>query len=344
MTNADTPKENRTSTATSTPAGTGGRRFALRRSTASPGGWYEPLRRNPSATRWPSWSRCSPRPATPSARDRTPSPTLPATRRVFIVLVGAIVQSRKGSARQQRTAVMAQALTAPGPRLLPCPGSASGRPSSPSWPHRQGDVRVFVEEGEFVRVLAVCERDGSTLSATIRDAWDGVPLRRRVAKERVVVNTHHVSVMGHITVEELQRAAHRHAGRQRVRQPVRVGARPPLQGTAHRRCVDDAGRAALTAELGRAVTDARKIGRMARTADAEARWAELYHDIAFTIRPVCSARSPPGPRRSSCGSVALRTPRRLEPHRARPPHRRRRRVGLLRRLRRLHLRQRHRRP
>ena len=48
-------------------------------------------------------------------------------------------------------------------------------------------------------------REGSTLSSTVRNAWDGVPLRARIKASRLHVEAHHVSVMGHVARDELQR-------------------------------------------------------------------------------------------------------------------------------------------
>ncbi len=66
------------------------------------------------------------------------------------------------------------------------------------------DKRVLVMESEFVRILTVMERDGSTLSAIIREAWDGSDLSNITKGVRLKATDPHVSVIGHITPTELQ--------------------------------------------------------------------------------------------------------------------------------------------
>lgn len=66
------------------------------------------------------------------------------------------------------------------------------------------DKRLLVREGEFGRVLDVMSREGNTLSAHVRDAWDGLDLQVRT-KAPMRATEPHVSIIGHITREELQR-------------------------------------------------------------------------------------------------------------------------------------------
>lgn len=66
------------------------------------------------------------------------------------------------------------------------------------------DPRLFVVEAEFARILSVMSREGSTLSTILRDWWDRdvveVKTRRDPLKAKALL-----SVLAHITVEELQR-------------------------------------------------------------------------------------------------------------------------------------------
>lgn len=65
--------------------------------------------------------------------------------------------------------------------------------------------RVFIEESEFARVLLNTERQGNTLSETLRNAWDGKPLSYLTKNEPVRVEGAHVVLVAHITREELRR-------------------------------------------------------------------------------------------------------------------------------------------
>jgi hypothetical protein len=67
------------------------------------------------------------------------------------------------------------------------------------------DKRTLVYEPEFARVLGVAGREGNVLSAVIRDAWDTGRLRVMTRKDPLVATGAHISVLGHITVEELGR-------------------------------------------------------------------------------------------------------------------------------------------
>jgi hypothetical protein len=68
-----------------------------------------------------------------------------------------------------------------------------------------GDKRLLVVEPELASVLERMQREGNTLSAVLRQAWDGGKLDTLVKSNRATATDAHVSVIGHITVEELRR-------------------------------------------------------------------------------------------------------------------------------------------
>ncbi len=67
------------------------------------------------------------------------------------------------------------------------------------------DRRTLVIESEFARLLAVVSRDGSTISASLRNGWDTGTLAIRTRQNKVKVTGAHLSMIGHITREELLR-------------------------------------------------------------------------------------------------------------------------------------------
>ena len=67
------------------------------------------------------------------------------------------------------------------------------------------DKRLCVVEAEFARVLKVCDRQGATLSAVLREAWDTGSLASLTRQSPLRATNAHVSVIGHITAEELRR-------------------------------------------------------------------------------------------------------------------------------------------
>lgn len=67
------------------------------------------------------------------------------------------------------------------------------------------DKRLLVFEGEFAGVLRVLSREGNTLSAVIRNAWDTGNLRTLTKNSPAVATGAHISIIGHITRDELMR-------------------------------------------------------------------------------------------------------------------------------------------
>jgi hypothetical protein len=66
------------------------------------------------------------------------------------------------------------------------------------------DKRLLVMEPEFANTLAVMERPGNTLSCVIRNAWDGGTLETMTANSKRLATDAHISIVGHITEDELR--------------------------------------------------------------------------------------------------------------------------------------------
>ncbi len=67
------------------------------------------------------------------------------------------------------------------------------------------DKRLLVVETELASALKVIERQGNTLSPVLRMAWDGTTLSTLTRNSPLRATGTHVSVVGHITIEELRR-------------------------------------------------------------------------------------------------------------------------------------------
>ena len=65
------------------------------------------------------------------------------------------------------------------------------------------DRRLLVVESEFGSVLRVVKREGNTLSPVLRNGWDGEPLRSLTKNSPLEARDVHLSIVGHITLEEL---------------------------------------------------------------------------------------------------------------------------------------------
>jgi hypothetical protein len=65
------------------------------------------------------------------------------------------------------------------------------------------DKRLMVVESEFGSTLRVLGRDGNTLSAQLRQAWDSGNLRLLTKTKAARATNSHISILGHVTREEL---------------------------------------------------------------------------------------------------------------------------------------------
>ncbi len=142
------------------------------------------------------------------------------------------------------------------------------------------DKRLTIVETEFARVLQSMERQGNTLSAIVRQAYDGEELRTLTKNTPANSTGAHITLIGHITREELIRSLYE----------VEVS-----NGFANRFTFLAVKRSKLLPEpdvlepdvigdLSRLLTKrlnaARNVGLMRRTKQAKPRWAEIYAELA----------------------------------------------------------------
>jgi hypothetical protein len=69
---------------------------------------------------------------------------------------------------------------------------------------QSSDKRLFCIEPELVSVLKVAKREGNILSAILRSAWDCETLQTLTKNSPVKVEDPHISIVGHITKQELE--------------------------------------------------------------------------------------------------------------------------------------------
>lgn len=207
--------------------------------------------------------------------------------RLNAVLVGQTARGRKGTARANIGALFEE--TSPDwatKRVMGGLSTGEGLiaavrdPMSDDDKDAPKDKRLLVYEPEFARVLAVAGRDGNVLSAIIRDAWDTGRLRVMTRKDPLVATDAHISVLGHITVEELERrlsdteAANGFANRF-LFVCVRRSKLLPDGGNLH---PDEFVR--LVRLLRMALEGGRKVGRVVRDEEARTLWASMYEEAA----------------------------------------------------------------
>lgn len=142
------------------------------------------------------------------------------------------------------------------------------------------DKRLLVIEAEFASVLRVLQREGNTLSAVIRCAWDDGNLRTLTKSDPTVATGAHVSIIGHCTAQEtLRYLDSTEAGNGFANRYLWVCGRRskelPEGGELHK---VDLG--PLLRRLGEAVDFAGQVGELRRDDAARAVWRAVYSDLS----------------------------------------------------------------
>ncbi len=65
------------------------------------------------------------------------------------------------------------------------------------------DKRLWVLESEFANILHQTKRDGNTLSAALRDCWDGATMKPATKTNRISASNPHISLSAAVTPSEL---------------------------------------------------------------------------------------------------------------------------------------------
>jgi hypothetical protein len=142
------------------------------------------------------------------------------------------------------------------------------------------DKRLLVFEPEFARVLRMTERSGNSVSATIRQAWDTGTLQTLTKNSPLRATGAHISIMGHITIEELLHelpdieAANGFANRIIWLAVKRSGLLPdpePFHGSEV---------AKLGSRLGFVMERAQRSGQLHRDDAANDLWHDIYGDLS----------------------------------------------------------------
>lgn len=142
------------------------------------------------------------------------------------------------------------------------------------------DKRRLVVEQEFAGTLRVMGRDGSTLSAVIRQAWDGEALRSMTKNSPASATDAHLAIIGHVTADELRHEltdteAANGFGNRFLFCCVRRSKFLPEGGELDLTVAGD-----LACRLRQAVDFGRRLGEIRRDDDARAKWADIYEDLS----------------------------------------------------------------
>ena len=138
---------------------------------------------------------------------------------LFTLLVGETSRGRKGTSLAHVRSVMAAADAIwDGTRVMSGLSSGEGlihQVRDPAEPRADakgkapdegiGDKRLFVVESEFATSLRVMHREGNTLSGILRSAWETGALATLTKNSPTTAKGAHISLVGHITADELRR-------------------------------------------------------------------------------------------------------------------------------------------
>jgi len=213
--------------------------------------------------------------------------TVEATRHApneFMLLVGDSARARKGSSWDHVHRLITQADPSIEHRILTGLSSGEGLIFAVRDPAGQDpghpDQRLLVIEPEFASVLKAANREISTLSPTLRSAWDGRPLAILTRTAPARSSSAHIAVIGHITHHELRRhittveLSNGYLNRilliacRRQRLLPEGGNPDPLAGTG------------LDRMLATAVKHAQTAGEVRLSDPARELWHHAYHQLA----------------------------------------------------------------
>jgi hypothetical protein len=142
------------------------------------------------------------------------------------------------------------------------------------------DKRLLVYESEFAGVLKVAQREGNLLSVILRQARDSGNLRNTVKSSPLRATDAHISVIGHITIDELQRyltdTEMGNGFANRILWPlVRRTQILPDGGTLHTVDVQP-----LVHRLREVFSKAKEVEQMQRDEEATAIWRAVYAPLS----------------------------------------------------------------
>jgi hypothetical protein len=138
------------------------------------------------------------------------------------------------------------------------------------------DKRLYIIEPEFAGSLTVMRRDGNTLSRVIRDAWDRGDLATLTKHSPARATGAHISIVGHITAEELRQSLDRISisngfGNRFLWLMVRRARVLPFGGALDEQTIYDLG-----TRIRGAIERAQRVSELTMTAAAREAWERVY--------------------------------------------------------------------
>ncbi|MGC2780371.1 MAG: hypothetical protein WA418_32525, partial [Bradyrhizobium sp.] len=215
---------------------------------------------------------------------------------LFCVLVGQSAKGRKGTSGSRARSIMQMADEAwLNERMKGGLSSGEGliaevRDEVEQWdPKAQelrvvdpgvADKRLMVAEAEFSSALAVMERPGNTLSSIVRKAWDGDKLSTLTRNSPLCATDPHISVIGHITEDELRARINRTEAANGFANRFLFVAVRRSKCLPHGGSLDEAETLVLAERMKEAVAFAKRVGRVEMTDAARQLWESVYAHLS----------------------------------------------------------------
>lgn len=206
---------------------------------------------------------------------------------LFVLNVGNSAKGRKGTSWGQVSNIMKQVDPEWGATRI-SGGIGSGEAltymlkdeGSINFGPANSDKRLLILESEFGGFLKVVNREGNTTSPVFRNAWDGTVLRNNTKGNLLSASDHHVSMIGHITMTELNQLLRQTevmnglANRFLFFFVKRSGVKP-FGGTPP---VEDV--RLMVEEVKESVSFSREQGEIKRSSQADDLWRDVYPTLS----------------------------------------------------------------
>jgi hypothetical protein len=204
---------------------------------------------------------------------------------LFSLVVGRTSRSRKGTAFDHILAIFKEA-SAGWTEHCFVTGLSSGegliwsvRDQKQKTITERIDKRVLVYEPEFSRVLRVQRREGNILSTTLREAWDGKTMEILTKNAPAKATGAHVSMVGHITQDELRRELSTTDQRNGYANRFLFVCAKRSRKLAHGGNVEEKELTSLAKRVREARESARNIEELKRSKQADKEWEEWYDEV-----------------------------------------------------------------
>src|SRR5262249_7819010 len=157
------------------------------------------------------------------------------------------------------------------------------------------DKRLLLDEREFSAALDSMCREGNVVSRIIRDAWDCPKVLRTLTKHNPTkVTNPHISILGQITIDELQRKLDQGAMMSGFANRFLYACSRRSQLLPHGGALDPAQQTRLGNATRETVSAAQTFSRITMTEEAKAQWSAIYPQLSADVPGLLGAATARG--------------------------------------------------